>query len=166
MQSDQHQKVGMMGICVLFVLMDPDEFHFWRILWKVLILSRRVNLRLTENISLILSYNKFHGLHLVLPNMNCLRRRFDFLACCSIPKPCLKPLKYLLSHRFISRLDMIREQVSLPGICSRLTTWCSPRFNSYFLGLLFLRFRRFTAYEISSDTKRPIACPTHIAEMK
>ena len=62
------------------------------------------------------------------------------------------------------RLDMIR--VNLPGICSRLTTWCSPRVNSYFLGLLFLRFRRLTANEINSDTKRPIACPTHIAEMK
>ena len=58
-----------------------------------------------KNISSILSCNKFHELHLVLPNMNCLRCRFDILAYCSMSKPCLKPLKYYLSQRFADHSD-------------------------------------------------------------
>ena len=65
------------------------------------------NVRSTKNISLIHSCNKFHEFHQVLPNMNCLRCRFGFLAYCSIPKPCLKPLKYFLSQRFTDHSDWI-----------------------------------------------------------
>ena len=63
MQSDQHRMVGTMEICVLFVLMDPDEFHFWRILWKILILSRR---------AYAISSWRFHKSSPIISSMSCI----------------------------------------------------------------------------------------------